>query len=86
MRFTDDSVFTYFLLFVDPQSVANKYKYKCEVLNKSNGNRLTFEGIPNSIRAKKSFTDSECLAFTTNTAKRYLHNGLLTLNLNLMNA
>ena len=74
-------IFTYFLVFVGQQSDANKYKYKCEIVNKLNGNRLIFEGIPNSIRDKSSFTDSECLVFTSTTAKRYLHNGLLTINM-----
>ena len=83
---SDDRIFTFFVVFVGHQNEANKYKYKCEIVNKSNGSRLTFEGKPNSIRDKSSFTNSECLVFTSNTAKRYLDNGLLTINSFLMDA
>ena len=82
---SDDRIFTYFVVFIGKQSDANKYKYKCEIVKKSNGSRLMFEGIPNSIRDKKSFTDSECLVFTSVTTKRYLDNGVLDINLQMMN-
>ena len=81
-----DEIFTFFMVFIGQQSDAMKYKYKCEIVNKSNGSRLTFEGIPNSIRDKSWFKDSECLVFTSNTAKRYFDNGILTITSDLMNA
>ena len=83
---SDDRLFTSFLVFIGQQSDANKYKYKCEIVNKSNGSRLTFKGIPNSIRDKRSLFDPECLVFTAKTAKHYLNNGSLVINLYIMNA
>ena len=74
---SDDRMFTHFVIFIGQQSEANKYKYKCEIVNKSKGNRQMFEGIPNSIRDKSAFTDSECLVFNAFSANRYLNNGLL---------
>ena len=80
-----DFVFKFFVVFIGQQSDAMKYKYKYEIVNQLNGNGLTFEGRPNSIREETALTDSDGLVFDLSTAKRFINNNKLRIDLKIFN-
>ena len=80
-----DFIFKFFVVFIGQQSDAMKYKYKYEIVNQLNGNGLTFEGKPNSIREETALTDSDGLVFDLSTAKRFINNNKLRIDLKIFN-
>ena len=80
-----DFIFKFFVVFIGQQSDAMKYKYKYEIVNQLNGNGLVFEGRPNSIRDETTLTDSDGLVFDLFTAKRFINNNKLRIDLKIFN-
>ena len=85
-KFGDDrkQLFKAIVLFVGEQKEANKFKYKIEIINKSNGTRLEWEDKPisirNDIKLLLTFNQNKGLNIGKNSIKRLTYGN----NFNIM--